>query len=57
MENKTLYLIYVNPIGKDSNNTYEYEFFFSETPEIAWGEKKFIFISIIRVFTYGIYIY
>ena len=33
-----LSLVYVNPIGKDSNDIYEYEFFFSETPEIVWGE-------------------
>ncbi len=39
MENKNLYLIFVNPIGKTSNNIYEYEFFFSETPEIVWGEN------------------
>ena len=32
------YLIYINPIGKDSNDLFEYEFFFSETPEIVWGE-------------------
>lgn len=38
MENKELFLIYVNPIGKDSNGVNEYEFFFSETPEIVWGE-------------------
>ena len=33
-----LYLIYINPIGKNSNDLYEYEFFFSETPDIVWGE-------------------
>ena len=38
MEDKELFLIYVNPIGKDSNDVNEYEFFFSETPEIVWGE-------------------
>lgn len=32
------YLIYINPIGKNSNDLYEYEFFFSETPDIVWGE-------------------
>lgn len=35
---KELFLVYVNPIGKDSNDLYQYEFFFSETPEIVWGE-------------------
>ena len=32
------YLIYINPIGKNSNDLFEYEFFFSETPDIVWGE-------------------
>ena len=38
MENNNLYLVYVNPVGKDSNDLFEYEFFFSETPENVWGE-------------------
>lgn len=38
MENDNLFLVYVNKIGRDSNEQYEYEFFFSETPEIVWGE-------------------
>ena len=38
MENDNLFLVYINPIGKDSNNLFEYEFFFSETPELVWGE-------------------
>ena len=33
-----LYLIYVNPLGKNTNEEYEYEFFFSETPDTAWGQ-------------------
>lgn len=33
-----LFLVYVNPIGKDSNGLYQYEFFFSETPKNVWGE-------------------
>ena len=37
MENE-LFLVYINPIGKDSSGLNEYEFFFSETPEIVWGE-------------------
>ena len=36
--NINLYLIYINPIGKNSNDLFEYEFFFSETPDIVWGE-------------------
>ena len=38
MEDNNLYLVYVNPVGKDSNDLFEYEFFFSETPENVWGE-------------------
>ena len=38
MENNNLHLVYINPIGKDSNNLFEYEFFFSETPDIVWGQ-------------------
>jgi hypothetical protein len=34
-----LKLVYANPIGIDSSNIYEYEFFFSETPEIVWGNN------------------
>ena len=33
-----LKLVYVNPIGKNSSDEYEYEFFFSETPDVVWGE-------------------
>ena len=38
MENNSLHLVYINPIGKNSNDLYEYEFFFSETPDIVWGQ-------------------
>lgn len=37
MEEK-LYLAFVNPIGKNAHDMYEYEFFFTETPDIVWGE-------------------
>ena len=30
-------LVYVKPICKNTNCTYEYDFFFSETPEYVWG--------------------
>jgi hypothetical protein len=30
-------LVYVKPICKNTNGTYEYEFFFSETPDFVWG--------------------
>ena len=36
MEN--LSLIYVSPIGENSEGLYEYEFFFSESSETTWGE-------------------
>lgn len=38
MENNSLHLVYINPIGKNSNDLFEYEFFFSETPDIVWGQ-------------------
>lgn len=38
MENK-LKLIYVDSIGKNSDNKYEYEFFFSEDIKDIWGEN------------------
>ena len=38
MDTSNLYLVYINPIGRDSSGLNEYEFFFSETPEIVWGE-------------------
>ena len=33
-----LKLVYVNPIGKNSSGWFEYEFFFSKTPDIVWGQ-------------------
>lgn len=30
-------LIYIKPICKNNDGAYEYELFFSSTPEIAWG--------------------
>lgn len=35
MENEVL--VYVKPICKNTNKTYEYDFFFSNTPEYVWG--------------------
>lgn len=35
---ENLKLVYVNPIGKNSADCFEYEFFFSETPDIVWGQ-------------------
>ena len=37
MEDK-LFLVYVNPVGVNSEGQNEYDFFFSETPETVWGE-------------------
>ena len=31
-------LIYVRMIGENGEGEYEYELFFSETPDIVWGE-------------------
>lgn len=30
-------LVYVRPSFKNTNNTYEYDLFFSETPDFVWG--------------------
>ena len=30
-------LVYVRPANKYTDGTYEYDFFFSETPDIVWG--------------------
>ena len=30
-------LVYVKPICKNTNGTYEYDFFFSDTPDFVWG--------------------
>jgi hypothetical protein len=30
-------LVYIKPICKNVDNTFEYDFFFSETPEYVWG--------------------
>jgi hypothetical protein len=30
-------LVYVKPICKNTNNTYEYDLFFSDTPDYVWG--------------------
>lgn len=30
-------LVYVKPMWKNTDKTYEYDFFFSETPEYVWG--------------------
>ena len=38
MEEDNLYLIYVKPLGMNASEQYEYEFFFSETPDIVWGQ-------------------
>lgn len=40
MEENTenLCLVYVRMIGENSEGEYEYELFFSETPDIVWGE-------------------
>ena len=37
-----LSLVYVYPVGKDSRDIYEYEFLFSETPEVVFGDYWYI---------------
>ena len=37
MKEGNAYLVYVNPIGINSVGWYEYDFYFSETPNIVWG--------------------
>jgi hypothetical protein len=32
-------LVYVKPICRNTNGTYEYDFFFSSTPEYVWGPE------------------
>ena len=36
--NKNLYLIYIEPVGLNFNNEWEYEFLFSDSPDTVWGE-------------------
>lgn len=36
---ENLYLVYVERIGKNLMDWYEYEFIFSETPDIVWGQN------------------
>lgn len=37
--NDEFFLVYVEPIGKNLMDYYEYEFIFSETPDIVWGQS------------------
>ena len=37
MNSKDLFLVFVNPICKNTDQTYEYDLFFSDTPDIVWG--------------------
>lgn len=32
-----LFLVYVKPLCKNINGTFEYQLFFSETPDVVWG--------------------
>lgn len=38
MDGEKLFLIYAELVGKDAHDLYEYDFYFSESPETAWGE-------------------
>ena len=37
MNENELYLAYVNPIGDNSIEWYEYDIYFTKTPDIVWG--------------------
>ena len=37
MNENNLYLVYVELIGRNSNDILEYDFLFSEAPDIVWG--------------------
>ena len=37
MEEDKVKLVYVKPLGKNTDGTYVYNFFFSEMPEYVWG--------------------
>jgi hypothetical protein len=38
MEDKKLSLIYVGYVGENKDGMHEYELYFTDTPEIAWGD-------------------
>ena len=38
MEEEKLYLVYIEPIGMNSMDMFEYDFLFSETPDIVWAD-------------------
>lgn len=31
-------LVYIKPVCKNTDGTFEYDFFFSDTPEFVWGQ-------------------
>ena len=37
MDSNDLVLVFVKPICKNTDQTYEYDLFFSNTPDIVWG--------------------
>lgn len=37
MNSKEMVLVFVKPICKNTDQTYEYDLFFSDTPDIVWG--------------------
>ena len=32
-----LYLVYIKPFTKNNDGTFEYDFLFSEIPDVVWG--------------------
>ena len=37
MNSKDLVLVFVNEVCRNTDQTYEYDLFFSDTPDIVWG--------------------
>ena len=37
MNSKDMVLVFVKPICRNTDQTYEYDLFFSDTPDIVWG--------------------
>ena len=37
-ENENLYLVYIEPIGMNSMDMFEYDFLFSDAPDVVWAD-------------------
>lgn len=38
MENEKLYLVYIEPVGMNSMNMFEYDFLFTDSPDTVWAD-------------------